>query len=123
MKREFLIEEIIFSGSSGEVRGTVEIDLLSGSIDHIDCQTYCFRRDDTDSPTILDEAQRATAREVVEQVLSGESDIGGERSRLIASAESSSPPTGIAPATPILAEYLEAPSRTKPAVALRRRAQ
>jgi hypothetical protein len=63
------------------------------------------------------------AREVVEQVLSGEIDIGDERSRLIASAESSSPPTGIAPATPILAEYLEAPRRTKPEIAVRRRAQ
>ena len=64
MKREFLIEEIIFNGVSGEVRGTIEIDVQSDSIDQIDYQSFCFQRDDIDSPIFLDKIQLAMARAV-----------------------------------------------------------
>ena len=51
MKREFLIEEMMLDGVSGEVQGQYEFDAQSGLIGRVDCDDFRFWRDAIDSPT------------------------------------------------------------------------
>jgi hypothetical protein len=111
MKREFLIEEIMLDGVSGEIRGTIEFDSQSGLIDHVDCDTFCFRRNDLDSPTLLDQSQRVLAIDLVERLLEGEVDVASGSGQLVASAQAFSPRPAVTPSRRILAEYLESAGR------------
>ena len=111
MKREFLIEEIMLDGVSGEIRGTIGLDALSGLIDRVDCDTFCFRRNDIDAPTLLDQSQRALAIDLVERLLDGETDVASGNGQIVASAQAFSPRPVVTPGTRILAEYLESAGR------------
>jgi hypothetical protein len=122
MLRPFLIEEIMLDGVSGEVRGTVEVDLQSGMIEQIRCESFCFRRDDVDCPTLLDRARTQCAVRVVERVLDAEYECGGGTAPFIASAEEYSLPPVIGHGKQILAEYLASAGRNQRAVNQVRRA-
>ncbi len=111
MKREFLIEEIMLDGVSGEIRGTIEFDAQSGLIDRVDCDTFCFRRNDLDAPTLLDQSQRALVIDLVERLLDGEPDVGNGSGQIVTSAEAFSARPVVTPSTRTLAEYLESAGR------------
>lgn len=117
MRREFLLEEIMLdgvsgeAGVSGEIRGTIDVDAQSGLIDRIDCDTFCFRHNDIDSPTLLDQSQRALAIDLVERLLENESDLTSDSGPIVASAQAFAPRSVVRPGTRILAEYLELAAR------------
>ena len=111
MKRPFLIEEIMLDGVSGEVRGTIEVDLQSNTIEQVHFESFCFRRDDIDCPTVLDPTQVALAKRVIRRLLEAEYEIGRDSGRFVASAEEYSPPPRVSAGTRILAEYLESAGR------------
>ncbi len=122
MKREFLIEEIMLDGVSGEIRGTIEFDAQSGLIDRVDCVAFCFRRNDIDAPTLLDQSQRALAIDLVERLLESEPDLASGSGQLVASAQAFSHRPAVTPSRQILAEYLESAGRPN-ADSQKRRAQ
>lgn len=123
MKREFLIDEIILDGLSGEVRGTVEVDPCWGTIERIDCRSFHFWRSDTDSPLVLDAFQQSAARKLVERVLESASDLSEGTSIWRDSAESASLAIPLTPAKQTLADYLQAPARQETTAVPGRRAQ
>lgn len=107
MHRDFVVEEIMLDGVAGEIRGVVEVDVISGMAERINCATFSFRDDKSDQAVLLTERQRELAIELAERTLESESEMvqGG---RLVASAARLSPSRE---STRVLAEYLSAPTR------------
>ncbi len=123
MKRSFVIDEVMLDGVSGEVGGTVHMDAHAGTIDRVQCEWFCFRCDDTDSPTVLTESQQACTREIVERLLACERDLAHDSSAIRASAEAYSPPRRVSESTRVLARYLESGGNEQPSRARQQRAQ
>ncbi|MGI9472891.1 MAG: hypothetical protein ACR2NZ_15230 [Rubripirellula sp.] len=113
MRRPFLVEEIMLLGSSGEVRGLIWIDSVSGTIERLECRSFHFRRDDTDHPTTLSGRQRSVASDIAERTLHSQRDLLFTDACLSVSAEAHSPPGSSSKSTAILASYLQTPRETQ----------
>ena len=96
---------------------------LSGHVDRLECEWFCFRSERTDSPIVLTAAQRAVTREIVERVLARERDLGHRTSAIRASAEAYSPQRRVRESTRVLARYLESGVGDERSAAKHRRAQ
>ena len=109
MKREFLIEEIMLPGVSGEVRGWIEIDADSGSVDHLECTVFRFRDETKDQEIGLSDDQRRVAIEIAERTMAAQLHLWAHRSTITASAEPFSPVTEAHASQKVLAEFLASP--------------
>ncbi len=112
MKREFVIEEIMLPGLSGDIRGWIEIDSDTGSVDHVECTVFDFRRDGSDQEACLAEDQRRVVVQIAEQTMAEQRDLWTHRSTIIVSAEAYSPTSHMSPSNRVLTEYLAAPRKT-----------
>lgn len=113
----------MLEGVSGEIRGTLELDDQSGLIDRVECDSFCFRHDDSDAPAILDASQRTAAVLLVEQFLESEPDVASDQRPLVASARACSMPAVDSAGRRVLADLLTAASNRRGGGQRRRRAQ
>lgn len=114
MKREFLIEEIMLPGVSGEVRGWIEIDADSGSVEHLECTVFRFRDETRDQEVELSDDLRRFAIQIAERTMAGELDLWAHRSTITASAEAISQVAQASPSQNVLGEFLASPRTEAP---------
>lgn len=105
MDHRFLLEEVMLDGVSGEVRGRVEVH--TGQIVTIDCQSFGFRDDALDCPTFLTDQQLAQAIEIAERALADMDWESANSDPMIISAERYSPPSNVS--QQVLSKYLSTP--------------